>query len=268
MLLGAGTIASIRVSTERIGPPVADASAIAAPLSAFELQPRARKPHAFFLDENFSNAPTQWRTAGFAVAGVTNRWQCDPRWSFYTLYNDRKLGKPAALWSKRSFTGDVSVEFFVGVAMNSSYGIPYRYARDINVTIASNGNDLTKGYTFCFGGKNNTCSCIMRNGTIVKEIPVTIPVVMDYHLHWFHVVAERSGGTLSFRVDRFFDTSDHEKSMLEYDDPQPLTGNRIAIWTYDCPLSISRITLSGETNGWIEAPDFVPGQLVTMYDQK
>lgn len=267
IVLAGAALLALSLPKTKIAAPISNENAFAS-APPLELHPRSHELHGFYFNERFSGAATEWRLAGDVNAGVTNRWQCDPRWSFYVLANDRKLGKPAAMWSKRSFPGDVSAEFFVGVAMNANYGNPYRYARDINVTIASDGTDLTKGYTFCFGGLNNSCSCIMRNGEIVKRIPVAIPVMMDYHLHWYHVTVERNGGSLAFHVDHFFDAPDHTHSLLEFEDPEPLKGNRVAIWTYDCPLSISRVTLCGETDGSMEAPDFLPGPLVTMYDQR
>ncbi len=216
-------------------------------------------------------APTEWRVAGdvnLNNGSITNRWECDPRYSFFTLTNDRKLGKRAVLWSKRSLTGDLSVEFFFGIKQDHKYGNPYSYARDVNLTICSDGSDLTKGYTFCFGGMNNTCSCIMRDGVIVRQLPVKIPTALDYTRHWFRFSVERTGNTVSFGVDHFFSSPTSKTSRMEFEDPEPLSGDRIAIWIYDCPISVSRITLSGDGEGAMEPPDFLPGRLVTMYDNE
>src|SRR5205814_675854 len=127
--------------------------------------------------ERFSNAPTAWRTAGDAIAEVTYRWQCDPRWSFYSLKRVLAKARPAVLWNKTLYPGDVTVEFFVGNKMEGERGPPYTYARDINVTICSDGSDLTKGYSFLFGGQGNTGTMITRNGVEVKRSskPVVIP---------------------------------------------------------------------------------------------
>ncbi len=165
-----------------------------------------------FRSDTFSGAPVNWRTAGYAIAEVTNRWQCDPRWTFFSLQNDMKAGKPAVLWSKQLYPGDATVEFYFGNKMDHMRGNPYQYARDINVTIGSDGADLTKGYTFSFGGDNNRHSYIMRDGVEVKSFPARIPTTMDYHRHWFAFKAERQGKQVKFRVDHFFQTGDNKNS--------------------------------------------------------
>ena len=50
------------------------------------------------------------------------------------------------------------------------------------------------------------------------------------------------------------------------DDPKPLAGDRIAIWTYDDGIMLARVRLSGEAGG-IESPDFVAAPVTTMYDE-
>jgi hypothetical protein len=220
----------------------------------------------FRLEDRFSTAPSEWRLAGAAVGEVTNRWQSDPRWTFMALENDARIGKPAILWSKRLFPGDVALDFFFGNKMDHLRGNPYSYARDVNVTIGSDGADLRKGYTFSFGGNGNTCSFVMRDGVEVKRVPVRIPTTMDYTRHWFHVHVERLSGTLHFRVDHFFATDSNRSGEICIEDSRPLEGDRVAIWTYDNAIMISRVSLSGE-GGEMESPDFVAGPVKTIYDK-
>ena len=218
-----------------------------------------------FHDEFFSSAPTSWRTAGYAIAEVANRWQCDPRWSFFSLKNDRAKGKPAVLWSKKLYDGDVTAEFFVGCKMEGERGRPYTYARDINLTICSDGQDLTKGYTFMFGGQENQATMILRNGVEVKRENVTIPTSMKIHRHWFYIRVEKRGDKLSYRVDKYFNNM--PQGALEYEDPNPLTGKHIAIWTYDNAVMLSRIRISGQGGTEMEDPDQELAPLKTIYDQ-
>jgi len=220
-----------------------------------------------FRNDTFSGAPTNWRTAGHAIAEVTNRWQCDPRWTFFSLQNDLRAGKPAVLWSKYLYPGDVTVEFYFGNKMDHMRGNPYSYARDINVTIGSDGSDLRKGYTFSFGGNGNTCSYIMRDGVEVKRLPARIPTTMDYHRHWFAFKAERQGKMLKFRVDHFFQTAEQKNSELVFEDTQPIVGDRVAIWTYDHGMMISKVRISGDNGEDSESPDFLPGPVKTVYDK-
>ena len=207
-----------------------------------------------FRNDTFSSAPVNWRVAGAGIAQVTNRWECDPRWSFFSLKNDRAIGNPAVLWSKQLYPGDVAVEFYFGNKMDSSRGSPYTYARDVNVTIGSDGSDLRKGY-------------ISRDGKIVAKLPVTIPRSMDLHRHWFQVKAERHGNKMSFRVDHYFTSPDRKVTELEFEDTAPLGGDRVAIWTYNHAIMISKVRISGDGGETTESPDFLPGPVKTVYDK-
>lgn len=222
-----------------------------------------------FRNDFFSKAPTAWRIAGAAIAEVTNRWQCDPRWSFFSLKNERGKGKPpaAVLWSKYLYPGDVTVEFFVGNKMEGERGQPYTYARDINVTICSDGADLNKGYTFMWGGHANAGSMILRNGVEVKRHGARIPTDMNYHRYWFSYKVEKQGGKITFRVDRMF-AGDSKQSELVYEDTQPLQGNHVAIWTYDHAIMLSRVRISGDGGNVAEEPDGQLEPLKTPYDPK
>jgi len=228
----------------------------------------ARITSDHFHNDTFSGAPVNWRTAGYAIAEVTNRWQCDPRWTFFSLQNDiRSGGKPAVLWSKQIYPGDCTVEFYFGNKMDHMRGNPYSYARDVNVTIGSDGQDLRKGYTFSFGGYGNTCCYIMRDGVEVKRVSARIPTGMDYHRHWFAFKAERQGKLVKFRVDHFFQDNDKKTSDLVFEDSQPLAGDRVAIWTYDHGIMISKVRISGDDGETTEDPDFIPGPVKTVYDK-
>src|SRR5204862_5138898 len=118
--------------------------------------------------------------------------------------------------------------FYFGNKMDASRGNPYSYARDVNVTIGSDGTDLRKGYTFSFGGQDNTCSYIMRDGVIVKRLPVTIPRSMDYHRHWFQVKAERHGNSVPFRVAHLVVSQHRLTADMVHQRTVPRTGDRVA----------------------------------------
>jgi hypothetical protein len=228
-----------------------------------------------FRDELFSSAPSAWRTAGEAtIAEVTNRWQCDPRWSFFSLKSEVGKARAAVLWNKTLYPGDVTVEGFVSNKMEGERGPPYTYARDMNVTICSDGADLTKGYTFHFGGNGNTGSYITRNGLEVKRSakPVVIPTDMNFHRHWFAVKVEKHGSHVSFRVDKYFADEKNDKGEivgeLAFDDPNPLAGNRVALWTFNHAIMISRVRISGEGGDTLEDPGVVLPTLKSPYDGK
>ncbi|MFW6162190.1 MAG: hypothetical protein ACODAJ_05430, partial [Planctomycetota bacterium] len=101
----------------------------------------------------FHQAPVDWRT----VAGeweVTNRWACDPRWSFFA--GERRDDKLVAMWNKREFGPEVTVEFAAGIRHDPDRGgSKYQYASDINAVLCGDGRDLSSGYNVVFGGWNN-----------------------------------------------------------------------------------------------------------------
>jgi hypothetical protein len=217
------------------------------------------------LNELFARAPVEWRTAGYAIAEVTNRWQCDARWSFFCLKNDMSRGNPAVLWAKNLYPGDVSVEFFVGHKMERERGQPYGYARDVNVSICSNGYDLTKGYAFLWGGHGNQATCLYRDGVEVKRVERNLPIEnRRVHRAWMLVRVEKRGNRISLHVDRI---PEEPPIDLVYEDPQPLRGDRVAIWTYNHAVMLSRARITGEGGDVKESPDEVFPPVKTIYDR-
>ena len=136
---------------------------------------------------------------------------------------------------------------------------------------ASDGSDLRKGYPpFCFGVEKQhrfSAAYRLRNGVVVARSSATIPKTMDYMRHWFRYKIQREGGKLRFSIDGRDFSADGIFPELKFDDPQPLTGNRIAIWTYDSTISIAKVRIAGETDGNDEPPDFKAEPVRTVYDK-
>jgi hypothetical protein len=240
-----------------------------------DLKPsRARLYGGAFFDYLFASAPVEWRSAA-GLWEVTSRWDCDMRWSFFVgRYDLEDPSKAAIAWSKRSFPRDVIVDFFVAPWMEGEHqgqakrGRRYEYIRDINVTIAADGRDPTTGYTFTFGGFGNTVSAILRGDGIVAEDrrpQALMPRNMRIHQRWHHVRVERKGSLLHYTVD--FERT--RKVDLQYEDPDPLKGDRIAIWTYDCGNVYARLRIAASEGGALEHPDFIPPAVTrTLYDDE
>jgi hypothetical protein len=120
-----------------------------------------------------------------------------------------------------------------------------------------------------WGGFGNTASVILRDGVEVKRITKSIPTDMNYHRHWFSYKVEKQGNKVTFRVDRFFQDSRGERnSELVYEDAQPLTGDRVAVWTYDHSIMLSRIRISGEGGQQTEGVDSEFTPVRTPYDDR
>ena len=205
---------------------------------------------------SFSRAISDWRTAA-GTWEVTNRWECDPRWSFFS--GVPQDGRLAALWNKHAFEGDVTVEFAVGPKMeNARGGGNYRYARDFNVTIGADGQDIRSGYSFTFGARDNSLTGIWRGDKLLARSSFVIPRSSGIHRRWFYIKVEKRGNTLNYWIDG--------SRVLTAQDPDPLTGNRVAIWSWNCGIMIARVRISAEHFGEMELPASSRGPCRTIYD--
>jgi hypothetical protein len=183
-------------------------------------------------NELFRSAPSDW-LVGAGLWEVTNRWECDDRWSFFC---GRSEGL-AAVWHKHRFAGDLVVEFFAGVKMDSTRGDAYQYASDINLTVCGDGEDLNSGYSFVFGGWNDNRTAIVRRKKIVAQTAEhVIPREKGIHRHWFHIRVEKQGGEFTYSIDG--------KLVLTYTDPEPLPDGQLALWTYNNGIMLARVRVS------------------------
>ena len=208
---------------------------------------------AEFLNENFKSAPTLWRHGG-GIWEVSNKWECDPRWSFFSGRSD----KLAALWSKFPIEGDFSIEYYVGNKMQRERGAKYEYAQDMNLTVCADGEDLTSGYSFLFGGFGNTKSCIFRKS---EEWAVNDRMVIDrpqLHRKWYHIKVSRRGNELSMEVDG--------RPVFSKTDDKPLGDGRFAIWTWNNGIMIGRVRVAAERIGPCDPPDRIrPATTQSIY---
>jgi len=194
----------------------------------------------------FDQAGTDWRVAA-GTWEVSSRWQCDPRWSFFSGVSK----SDAIIWNKRLLNGDVTLEFAAGIKMDRERGGKYEYASDINATICADGKDLTSGYSFMFGGWGNSCTRIMRGGKVLAENKTEIiPNQEDIHRRWFFIKICKQGPKLFYYVDN--------KLVLEVEDPKPLAGNRVALWTHNNGVMVAKVRMSCIDGERRESPDFKP----------
>jgi hypothetical protein len=208
------------------------------------------------FDYKFTRSPSDWRVAS-GTWKVTNRWQCDPRWTFFSGYTYRGN---AVIWNKRKFKGDVTVEFYAAIKMDRARGSKYGYASDINCVISSDGKNASSGYNFLFGGYQNQKSCITRNKEIVASTSRhVIPIGLNIHRRWFYLRVEKRGNKLIYYIDG--------TKVLEYTDPKPLTGDRIGFWTYNNGIMVSRVRISSESGAEFESPfEVLPKDCKTVYE--
>jgi hypothetical protein len=205
---------------------------------------------------SFKRAPVDWLPA----AGdweVTNRWQCDPRWSFYSGYTRNGV---ACNWHKLRHGENLSVDFFVGPKMQQERGYRYEYAADMNAVICADAKDVRSGYSFMLGGWNNRGSQILRHGEeLFENRQVRLSRDMTMHRRWMHVKIRKNGDQLSFWVDNVL--------VAKVRDPEPLPAGHIGLWTWDNGVMIAQMHVStdGDLSG-LQLAQAPPRKPLTPYD--
>ncbi len=194
-------------------------------------------------DYTFANPPVDW-TLGGGLWEVTNRWTCSPQWSWYGGF---EINGVAAIWNKRQFEGDITVEAYVGFKMGVALGEgrSYRNPNDMNITICADGANIDSGYSFIYGGDLNSRSRIVRGTETLVEsrapealLPIFedgFPSTYEFHRKWWALRVRKTGDLLQFYVD--------EKLICETRDPEALEGGRVAIWARDNGIILSRIKI-------------------------
>jgi hypothetical protein len=191
-------------------------------------------------DYTFSSAPTDW-IMELGDWRVRSRWSCTPSWNFM----GGESPQVAAIWNKREFLGDLTVEAYMSYKMNVLGEGGYRNGTDFNVTLCGDGRNLSSGYSFIIGGWGNSWTRILKGTQVLAETnapehrPVTLldgsPGSWAWHRRWWEVRAVKRGGDLYL----FFDNT----LVLHAVDPDPLPGGRVALWTFDNGIMIPRVKI-------------------------
>ncbi len=236
--------------------PAAGKVGLSAPTARYEAS-RLRIVSSNMIDSAFRAAPTDWHI-GSGEWGVSSRWSCTPRWSWFQGHS-REL---AAIWTRRSFPSDTVVEFFAGISMYQPWAPFYQHLGNLCVTLC--GSDATpgSGYSLVFAGWGNSSAGIFRRGELVARVPgFTMPDIVDslggtagrdgahkLHNEWWQIRAERAGATVRLLVDG--------RLAASFEDPDPLPGGAVGIWTLDNAMTVARarIYYQDDTN----APPAVP----------
>ncbi|MDP7250001.1 MAG: hypothetical protein QGF00_10395 [Planctomycetota bacterium] len=210
--------------------------------------------------EWFERAPTDW-VIGDGLWQVSNRWQCDPRWSFFSgklLEDDNGV----SIWSKRELPEDFSIECTIGQKMASERGSYVSYARDYNITLCADGEDLRSGYSFIFGGWMNKKTAIVRKSEVVAETNKPLINANQLHRKWYILRVTKRGSEFSYSVDG--------QPVLSFDDPQVLTGRRFAVWSHNNSLMVARVRVSaaGEPRQILPQGPFAPGYASFYHDEE
>lgn len=199
---------------------------------------QASKGGGRVLDYTFHRAPADWSIAA-GQWGIQSRWVCQPRWTWFGGSHDRA----AIVWHKYRLRGDIDAAIYAAFRMDSPFDPVYRHPGDMAVTICADGRNLSSGYTFIFAGWENRWTRLLRKDTIVAETDAQfLPDNRDtfpyskLHAPWYGLRLTKQGSRIECLVG--------EQSVLSYDDPTPLSGDRLAIWTWDNSLLLARTTIT------------------------
>lgn len=193
------------------------------------------------LDYCFDRAPADW-WVGSGAWELAVRWPCTPEWS-WLAGESRQV---AALWHKRSFAGDIVVDLHVGPrTVDHGDGQPPReICRAFNLVICGDGQDVRSGYSVVVGAdKQGAGATLSRLGKVVADNPA-FRIFSDAHNQWLNVRAEKRAAAVAVWVG--------DQCILSWEDPEPLPGGRVAIWTVDNAIMVPRVTIyhrAGESGG-------------------
>jgi hypothetical protein len=197
------------------------------PVPASSIQVRAPEVR----DYVFGVAPTDWLISA-GTWEVASRWACDQRWSWFAGWGSGD----AAVWNKRPVTGDVTMVYYVGVKMEAPGGPEMVRCRDLNATLCGDMKDPRRGYSFIMGGDGGVKTQLLRNGAVVAECPdIRVPGGYGIHHEWFQVRVARVG----HRIEMDFEG----RPVIRYDDPDPLPGGYVGLWTRNSGVLVPRVTI-------------------------
>jgi len=204
------------------------------------------------IDEVFELAPAAWVQQG--LWEITNRFSCTPTWSHMTALERDGLG---AIWHKDAFPGNVTVEYYAGMRMQSDYAMIYPRPGDFNCTFGARWLDFASGISILPGAWDPDWSSVwtrfVQGPTTVAEtdrplVPRTredsgqryIPVPYisagrDVHGAWYYVKSRY----VDNQLEGYFDNV----KVLEADAPK-VDGDRVAIWTQSDQIVVARVRIT------------------------
>ena len=230
--------------------------------SAIGMLPETERMDVFteqVVMDTFETAPSDW-VAAQGLWEVSNRWQCDPRWSFFSGQTRERTNKVAAWHKAAADPQELAVEVVIGQKMTQELGSYGQYARDYNLAICADGRDLSSGYSFVFGGWGNTRTAIVRKTEVLAEETEPVIDTRGLHRRWYVLKAQKAGQRLQFYVD--------DKLVLSCEDPKPLTGRRIAVWSAENSIMVARVRISSpQPLTWGLPNQGVGGECRSFYDE-
>lgn len=206
------------------------------------------------VNEFFEVMPTDWNWIEGAFR-MDARWACQANWNFMAC------GSPGLpmLVSKRRFHGAQEHDFFMSIRPVLPWDAgdtEFRYdnsmdhgnrffhenggwynRRDLNFSFCCDGRNPLSGYAVVYAGYDNSKTMLMRKGEIVAATDrFRFPAgsgPTNVHWKWWHFQVTRHGPTIRVHCNG--------NEMFRYDDPEPLDGGHIALWSVRNGFVVSRL---------------------------
>ncbi len=195
----------------------------------------------------FTRAPADWRPLS-GTWEVSNRWSCSPQWTWLAGWNP---SDEARIRTRRPYDGDQQVDIYVAAKMMpKGNGKHYEELRDLRAGLC--GDDQGNGYRFIIGGKDNTYSCIERNGQVVTQNTTYRIPTAGIHNNWLLVTLVKRANVVSVNV--------WDREILRYEDPEPFEGGYISLGTHHNGIIVPRVSIYA-LPGEIAPPPPSPGEV-------
>lgn len=210
-------------------------------------------------DFTFAGAPTDFYSPS-GKWSVFSRWPCYGDWSFFG-----GAGRQPQLWTKRTYGGDIVVEYYAHPQMDMPKEPGYSHPGDLNVSLCGDGQSPASGYSFVVSGRDNTRTQIYRQGKLVSDndsdqasFHETINHNMAWHRTWVYVRAGVRRATQGGKTGVLVTLNVNNEPLGSYFDPTPLanwkSGGRVCFWTLDSTLMLARAKVEAQTTGSLSVP--------------
>ena len=192
------------------------------------------------VNEFFEEAPTDWAWIDGRFR-MDIRWACQAQWNFMAC-NSHEM---AYMTSKHRFEGDQVHECYLSLRPLIPREIGWYVRRDLTFSFCTDGRNPMSGYTVLLGADNNSESRLLRQGQVVATSETKVPggvAIENVHWMWWNFEARKRGNRIVISLN--------DKTLFEYEDPEPLEGGHVGFWTVRNGFTVSRYTGMAETLGY------------------
>lgn len=219
-------------------------------ITPFEISNAVQVSSPNFMEYRFDSAPVDWRIES-GMWQSTTRWACVPNWNFYG-----GRGEPlATVWNKRGFGGDQWIEAFVAPSEGTSDFMHFAFPVNLNLTFGASDETLRSGYSLVYRVHDQS-TILYRSG---KQVAVSHEMVLPdwrsdamfvYHRlaqTWQQLQILKQGGRIRIWVEVPGppDQGVARRQLIDYTDPAPLMGDRMALWSWGLNgMSVAKMRVS------------------------